>query len=58
MTRHDTADLAGVGLGAGHPNLGPGVDVDTAVSLPGDGAAHRVGHSHQQRALGGGCIWC
>lgn len=36
-------------LGAGHPNLGPCVDVDATVSLPGDGATHGVGDAHGQR---------
>lgn len=36
-------------LGAGHPDLRPCIDVDTTVSLPGDGAAHSVGDAHGQR---------
>lgn len=35
-------------LGAGHPDLRPCIDVDTTVSLPGDGAAHSVGDAHSQ----------
>ena len=35
-------------LGAGHADLGAGVDVHAAVGLPGDGAAHGVGDAHRQ----------
>lgn len=35
-------------LGAGYSDLRPGVDVDPAVGLSGDGAAHRVGDAHGQ----------
>ena len=34
--------LAGKGLGAGHTDLGTGVQVGTAVDLAGDGRAHHV----------------
>lgn len=33
-------------LGAGYANLRPGVDMDSAVGLSGNGAAHRVGDAH------------
>lgn len=36
-------------LGAGHADLWSRVDVDPAVSLSGDGAAHSVGDAHGQR---------
>lgn len=35
-------------LGAGYSNLRSSVDVDSAVGLPGDGAADRVGDAHSQ----------
>lgn len=35
-------------LGAGHADLRPSIDVDTAVSFSGDGAAYRVGDAHSQ----------
>lgn len=35
-------------LGAGHANLGARVDVNPAVGLAGDGAAHGVGDAHSQ----------
>lgn len=35
-------------LGAGYSDLRPGVDVDSAVCLPRDGAAHCVGDAHSQ----------
>lgn len=35
-------------LGAGYSDLRPSVDVDSAVGLSGDGAAHRVGDAHCQ----------
>lgn len=37
-------------LGAGHSDFRPGVDVDAAVSLTGDGAAHGVGDAHGEGA--------
>lgn len=35
-------------LGTGHADLRPRIDVDTAVGLSGDGAAHGVGDTHSQ----------
>ena len=35
-------------LGARYPDLRSSVDVDSAVGLPGDGAAHCVGDTHSQ----------
>ena len=35
-------------LGAGHADLWARVDVDAAVGLSGDGAAHGVGDAHSQ----------
>lgn len=38
----------GTDLRAGYSDLRPSVDVDSAVRLSGDGAAHRVGDAHCQ----------
>lgn len=35
-------------LGTGYSDLRPGIDVDSAVGLPGDGAAHCVGDAHSK----------
>lgn len=35
-------------LGAGHSDLWACIDVDAAVGLSGDGAAHSVGDTHSQ----------
>ena len=46
----DDHHLAGVGLGGRHANLTASVDVDTAVCVAGDGAAHCVGDANAQRS--------
>ena len=38
-------------LCTGHADLWPSIDVHSTVRLPGYGAAHCVGHTHQQPAL-------
>lgn len=49
QTKHDESHkLAGVGLGAGHPDLWTGIDVHPAVCVSGDGGAHCVGDPHGQ----------
>lgn len=48
--RWGEADLAGVSLGGGHPDLAAGVDVHPALAGPGDSAAHGVGDSDAQGA--------
>mmetsp|Transcript_4386 Transcript_4386/g.15738 ORF Transcript_4386/g.15738 Transcript_4386/m.15738 type:complete len:269 (+) Transcript_4386:1091-1897(+) len=45
---HDHQDLARVSLGARHPDLYAGVDVNPTRRLPGDGRPHRVGDPHAQ----------
>lgn len=35
-------------LGAGYSNLRPSIDVDSTVSLSGNGAAHSIGDAHSQ----------
>jgi hypothetical protein len=48
---HDQRDeLTGVGLGGGDADLGSGVDVNAAVGLARDRAAHRVGDADDERA--------
>jgi hypothetical protein len=46
---HDKGDeLGGVGLGRSDADLRTGVDVDAAMRLAGDGAAHGVGDTQDQ----------
>ena len=45
-------DLRSVGLGGGHSNLGPGVDVHATVRLAADGGPHGVGDTDDQRSTG------
>ena len=46
---HDEAEhLTGVGLGAGHSDLGPGVDVNSCMALPTYGGAHSVGDAQDE----------
>ena len=45
----DDHHLAGVGLGAGHPNLTAGIDVYTTVGVAGNGAANCVGDANAER---------
>ena len=41
---------AGIYLGTGNSNLGPGIDVDATVGLTTDGAAHGIGDANYECA--------
>ena len=50
-SKHDERDeLRGVGLRGGHADLRSGVDVDSAVRLARDGAAHGVCDAQDEAA--------
>ena len=43
--------LAGERLGGGHRNFRPGMEIDAAAGLAGDGGAHHIAETHHEGAL-------